>query len=163
MTVFDYAVLLIIGLSVLLSVIRGMVREVLALAGWVIAFLVANFFAAELAPMLPAAVSGESLRLLVTFAALFVVTLLIASLVSTLASELVKSLGLGTVDRVLGALFGLARGLLIVVTVVLLAGLTSLPRQPFWREAALSRPLEAVAIGLKPWLPRELSKRIRYD
>lgn len=163
MTVFDYAVLLIIGLSVLLGVIRGMVREVLALAGWVIAFLVANVFAADLAPLLPAAVSGESLRLLVAFAALFVITLLITGLVSVLASELVKSLGLGVVDRVLGVLFGLARGLLIVMVAVLLAGLTSLPRQPFWRQAALSGPLETVANGIKPWLPRELSKRIRYD
>lgn len=163
MTLFDYAVLLVIGLSVLLSVLRGMVREVLALAGWVLAFVAANMFAADLASMLPAAVSGESVRLLVAFAALFVVTLLITGLVSMLASELVKSLGLGVPDRVLGALFGLARGLLIVMVAVLLAGLTSAPRQPFWRQAVLSGPLETIAIAIKPWLPRELSKRIRYD
>lgn len=163
MTLFDYAVLLVIGLSVLLSVLRGMVREVLALAGWVLAFVAANMFAADLASMLPAAVSGESVRLLVAFAALFVVTLLITGLVSMLASELVKSLGLGVPDRVLGALFGLARGLLIVMIVVLLAGLTSAPRQPFWRQAVLSGPLETIAIAIKSWLPRELSKRIRYD
>lgn len=163
MTVFDYAVFLIFGLSVLLSVIRGMVREVLALAGWLIAFLVANLFAPDLAPMLPDAISGEPWRVLVAFGALFVATLVITGLVSALASELVKSLGLGVLDRALGALFGLARGLLIVMVAVLLAGLTSLPRQPFWRQAALSGPLVTIAKGIKPWLPQELSKRIRYD
>lgn len=162
MTIFDYVVLGILVVSVLLSVIRGMVREALALAGWVVAFMVANFFAADVAPMLPAGISGESLRILAAFAALFLTTLLVMSLVTMLASALIKSVGLGFADRLLGSLFGLVRGLLIVVLMVLLAGLTALPKEPFWRQALLSEPLETVVIMLKPWLPQDLSKRISY-
>jgi len=163
MTVFDYAVLAILGLSVLLSVIRGLVREVLALAAWVVAFVAASLFAAELAVLLPGEVPGEEVRLLAAYAGVFLAVLLAMSLLAILASKLVKSAGLGVEDRVLGSVFGLVRGGLIVMVLVLAAGLTSLPRQPVWRDAVLSGPLEAIAGYLKAWLPAGLSKRITYD
>ena len=71
MTVFDYTVLLIVGLSILLSVMRGAVREILALASWVAAFLVANTYGVWLAAQLPAAIPGEPLKLLAAFVILF--------------------------------------------------------------------------------------------
>jgi len=163
MTVFDYAVLAILGLSVLLSVIRGLVREVLALAAWVVAFVAASLFAAELAVLLPGEVPGEEVRLLAAYAGVFLAVLLAMSLLAILASKLVKSAGLGVEDRVLGSVFGLVRGGLIVMVLVLAAGLTSLPRQPVWRDAVLSGPLAAAAGYLKAWLPAGLSKRITYD
>jgi membrane protein required for colicin V production len=163
MTVFDYAVLTIIGLSLLLSVIRGLVREVLALLAWVIAFVAANLFAGELGALLPPEVPGEELRLLGGFAAVFLVVLLVMSVLAILASRLVRNAGFGPEDRVLGGVFGLARGVLVVMVLVLLAGLTSLPREPVWREAVLSSPLEALAQQVKGWLPGSLSQRIRYD
>lgn len=163
MTVFDYTVLLIVGVSILISVMRGLVREALALAGWVAAIWVAVNYAVPLAPFLPDAVPNETLRLLAAFVALFLATLLLASLFSIALSELVKKLGMGAVDRGLGALFGLARGLLIVMVLVLLAGLTPLPHQGFWRNAMLSAPFEAFVVVVKPWLPEQLAKRINYD
>ena len=163
MTAFDYAVLLIIGLSILLSVMRGLVREVMSLVSWVAAFWIANAYTAQLAPLLPQEIPNVSLRLLAAFLILFLATLLVLSLVTIAASEFVKTLGLGPMDRVLGASFGLARGLLIVVTLLLLAGLTSLPRQGVWRNAMFSAPLEAVAMQVKPWLPDDLAKRINYE
>ena len=78
-------------------------------------------------------------------------------------SRLVKGAGFAFEDRLLGALFGLARGGLVVMVLVLLAGLTTLPRDPMWRNAMLSSPLEAFALYLKAWLPGDLSKRIKYD
>ena len=163
MTVFDYAVLTIVGLSVLLSVIRGLVREVLALLAWVLAFVAANLFAAELAVLLPAGIPSEELRMLAGFAGVFLGVLLLMSLLAIAASKLVKSAGLGVADRVLGGVFGLVRGVLMVMVLVLLAGLTSLPRQPAWRNAVLSNPLEAFAGYIKAWLPADLSNRITYD
>ncbi len=163
MTVFDYVVIAIVGLSILLSVIRGLVREVLALLAWVIAFLVANFFAGPLATLLPDEMSNVEVRLLVGFGAAFVVVLLSMSLLAMFASKLVKNAGLGVEDRMLGGVFGLARGMLVVMVLVLLAGLTSLPKQPVWREAMLSKPLESFAGRVKPWLPGGLSQRITYD
>ncbi|KPK20655.1 MAG: colicin V production protein [Betaproteobacteria bacterium SG8_41] len=163
MTVFDYVVIAIVGLSILLSVIRGLVREVLALLAWVIAFLAANFFAGPLATLLPDEMSNVEVRLLVGFGAAFVVVLLSMSLLAMFASKLVKNAGLGVEDRMLGGVFGLARGMLVVMVLVLLAGLTSLPKQPVWREAMLSKPLESFAGRVKPWLPGGLSQRITYD
>ena len=163
MTVFDYSVLAIVGFSVLLSVMRGLVREVLALAGWVVAFIVASLFTEDAAALISRDVPGEALPLLVGFAAVFLVVLVAMSLLAIGASKLVKSAGLGMEDRVLGGVFGLARGLLVVLVLVLAAGLTALPRHPEWRKAALSGPLESVAGAIKAWLPAGLSKRITYD
>lgn len=163
MTSFDYAVLLIVGFSVLLSVMRGMVREILALLSWVAAFWVANAFSGQLVPMLPASIPNESLRYLAAFVILFLATLLVTSLITIALSEVIKNLGLKPADRLLGAFFGLARGMLIVLVIVLVAGLTTLPHQPFWRNAMFSAPLEAFAADVKPWLPEGLSKRISYE
>jgi len=163
MTVFDYTVLAIVGFSVVLSVTRGLVREVLALAAWVVAFVAAGFFAGELAGLMPAAVGGEELRLLAGFVAVFLVALLAMSLLAMAASRLVRSAGLGVEDRVLGGVFGLARGVLVLLVLVLAAGLTSLPRQPVWREAVLAKPLETFALEVKAWLPAGLSQRITYE
>src|SRR3990172_145642 len=158
MTGFDYAVLAIVGISVLLSIIHGFVRELLALASWIVAFLAAQNYAADVAPLLPAAMTNGSLRLLAAFMAIFLTVLLAMTLVAMLVSRLFRSAGLGLADRALGAVFGLVRGFAIVMVVVLLAGLTALPRQPVWRDAMLSAPLEALAGAIKIWLPYDLSK-----
>lgn len=163
MTLFDFAVIAIVGLSVLLSVIRGLVREVLALAAWVVAFLAANLLAGTVAPWMPEALPTEELRLLAGFLCVFVGVLIAMSVLAILVSKLVKSAGLGLEDRLLGAAFGLARGLLVVMILVLLAGLTSLPRQPVWRNAVLSDPVEAFAGMIQAWLPVELAQRIKFN
>jgi len=162
MTWFDYAVLAIVGISVLLSIIHGFVRELLALASWIVAFLAAQNYAADVTPLLPAALTSESLRLLAAFLAIFLTVLLAMTLVASLLSRLFRSAGLGPADRVLGAVFGLVRGFAIVMVVVLLAGLTALPRQPVWRDAMFSAPLEALANVIKVWLPYDLSQHINY-
>ncbi len=163
MTIFDYAVLSILAISVFLGMVRGVVREVLSLAGWVIAFMLANSLAGGAATMLPASIDGESLRMLTAFIGLFLSALLAMSLLTMLVSALVKTVGLGLADRFLGSLFGLARGLLIVLLMVLSAGLTALPQEPFWQQATLSKQLEAAALKLATWLPQDLSSRIHYD
>ncbi|MGH8662377.1 MAG: CvpA family protein [Burkholderiales bacterium] len=162
MTIVDIVVLAIIGVSVVYGVFRGLVREVLALVAWVAAFLVANLIAPDAARLLPRAMGSEEIRLLVSFVVVFIVVLVGLSVAAVLASKLVKIVGLGPADRVVGGVFGLARGLLVVMILVLLAGLTSLPRQAAWRDAALRGPLEACAEYVKAWLPADLSKRIRF-
>ena len=151
MTWIDYAVLAIIGVSVLLSVIHGFVRELLSLASWVSAFLVAQYFASQVAALLPAAVPNESLRLLAGFLAVFLIVLLAATLLAIAISSLIKRAGLGAADRLLGAVFGLVRGVAVVMVIVLLAGLTALPTTPAWRQAMTSAPLEALANTVKVW------------
>ena len=163
MTWVDYAVLTIIGISVLLSVIHGLVRELMALASWIVAFMVAQGYSADVAPLLPAAISNPSLRLLAAFLGMFLAVLVVMTLLAIVISRLIQSAGLGWADRALGAVFGLVRGLAIVMMVVLLAGLTELPRQQAWRQAISSGPLVALANVAKVWLPYGLSKHINYD
>lgn len=163
MTFFDYTVLAVFGISILLGVMRGLMREALSLLAWIAAFWLANAYMADIARMLPEAIPTESLRLLAAFAMLFLGALLLTSLVTIALAELVNILKLGVYDKGLGALFGLARGMLVVLTLVLLAGLTSLPHQEFWHNAMFSAPLEALAADVKPWLPQDFSKRISYE
>jgi membrane protein required for colicin V production len=162
MTVFDYSVILILGLSVMLSIIRGAVREVLSLAAWVLAFWAAQTYTVDIAELLPQNISNQSLRLMTGFALVFLTVLVVMSLVAILCSKLVKASGLSVADRSLGAVFGLARGLLMVLILVLLGGLTSLPKQPMWKNALFSPQLERVAASVKIWLPENLSKHINY-
>jgi membrane protein required for colicin V production len=163
MTWVDYAVLTIIGVSVLLSIIHGLVREVLALVAWIAAFVVAQMYATDVAVWLPAAIPSEELRLLAAFVILFLAVLLLMTLIAIAVSGLIRRAGLGLADRALGAVFGVVRGMAIVIVVVLLAGLTTLPRQQAWRHAMSSAPLEALAEMIKVWLPYDLSKHINYE
>ena len=162
MTIVDIAVLAIIGISIALGVLRGLVREVLALVAWVAAFVLSNFLAPEAARLLPQGMGSEEVRLLVSYVVVFIIVLVALSVLAVLASKIVKVVGLGVSDRAVGGVFGLVRGVLVVMILVLLAGLTSLPRQSAWREAALRGALEAAAGYVKAWLPADLSKRIKY-
>jgi membrane protein required for colicin V production len=162
MTWIDYAVIAIVGLSILLSVLHGLVREILSLAAWGVAFVVAQMLAADVAPLLPAALANPSLRLLAGFLSVFVAVLLVMTLLAVALSGLVRTAGLGFADRALGALFGLVRGLAVVTLAALLAGLTSLPRQPAWQHSLFGQPLVILANWVKVWLPDEMAKRITY-
>jgi membrane protein required for colicin V production len=163
MTAFDYAVLVIVGSSVLVSVVRGFTREALSLLGWVIAFFLANALSGVVSEWFAPLIKDASLRVLAAFVAVFVVALILASLAAMAVSRLLRNAGLGLEDRLLGGFFGFARGLLIVLVLVLVSGLTALPRQPLWSDAMLSPPLEALAAALKPWLPQAVSRHLSYD
>jgi membrane protein required for colicin V production len=163
MTSFDYIALAIVGLSIILSVMRGFLRELLAILGWAAAFIVAKTYSSELMPMMPVDIPTESLRVLASFLVLFLATLLVASLLAIAITTLIKSAGLGWLNRLLGAFFGLARGLLIVCIVVFLAGLTELPSDARWRNAMFSAPLEALVISILPWMPIGIAKHVKYD
>jgi membrane protein required for colicin V production len=162
MNLLDYVFLSVAGFSVLLSVIRGLVREVIALAAWAIAFVVAYLFGGQLSDLMPAEIPTAELRWFAAFILLFFLVLLVMSLVAIAVSQLVKSAGLGVEDRVLGGLFGLSRGFLVVLALVLVAGATALPKQPIWKQAMLTPFLETAAIYVKGWLPPEVAKHISY-
>ena len=163
MTVFDLIVIAIVAVSVGISIWRGVVREVVALASWIGAFWIAKELAGFAATWLPDSVSNPGLRLMFGFIALMLASLLVFSLTGMLLVHLVKVAGLTASDRMLGAAFGLLRGFLIAVTVVLLGGMTSAPREPYWRDALLSAPLEAAALWVKPWLPRDVARRVSFE
>ena len=163
MTALDWALLGVAGVSIGWGAWRGLVREVISLAGWVIAFLAANLFAGPLGQVLPQSIPGPELRMLIAFVAIFILSLVVTTLFALLLSKLAKAAGLGGLDRALGALFGLARAVLVVLAAALVAGLTSLPRNPIWKESASGRYLAQAALALKPALPPAFAERLRYD
>lgn len=162
MTGFDYAVLAVVAMSVLLGLWRGVVSELLALAAWVVAFIAGRAWAEPASGFFAGLVSEPTLRYAAGFAAVVVGVLVVFALARVLLRVLLKAVGLGVVDRLLGAVFGIARGVLIVLIVVMLAGMTALPKAPWWQESVLAPPLETAVIAAKPWLPAEMAKRIRY-
>lgn len=163
MTALDWALLGVAGVSIGWGLWRGLVREVISLAGWVIAFLAANLFAGPLGEALPRSIPGPELRVLVAFVAIFIAGLVVSTLFALALSKLAKAAGLGGLDRTLGALFGLGRALLLVLAFALLAGLTVLPRNPIWKVSASGRYLAQAALALKPSLPPAFAERLRYD
>jgi membrane protein required for colicin V production len=162
MTAFDFAVLGVIAVSVLLGLWRGVISEILALAAWVVAFLAARAGADQVATLLGGMIAQPGMRLLAAYAVIVVGVLLVFAIGRRLLSLLVKAVGLGILDRLLGASFGVLRGMVVVLVVVMLAGLTPLPTAEWWRSAVLAPPLETAVIAAKPWMPQELSKRIKY-
>jgi membrane protein required for colicin V production len=158
---FDYGVLTVLGLSLVLGAFRGIMREMVSLAGWIAAFVLATAFSGMVAVEMPESL-GPMLSGLLAFALIFIGVLVVSGIVGLVLARLVRAAGLGFLDRLLGATFGVVRGVAIVLLAVLLAGLTPLPREPFWRQAVLSGPFETVALALKPYLPEGVAQRLKY-
>lgn len=163
MTWLDYAVIGVLVVSVGWGIWRGLVREVVSLAAFVIAFLAANLFAGPMSDLLPDSITQPEFRVLLAFAAIFFAALVLTSLGGLILSKILKAVGLGGMDRALGALFGVARAALILLALALAAGLTGLPRDSQWTESVSGPYLARAAIALSPWLPPALAERLRYD
>ncbi len=159
MTSFDYAVIAIIVLSAAVGWWRGFMYELFSLIGWVAAYIVARTFSADVLPYVPASVGADNIRSAAAFAALFVVTLIVAALFAWMLARLAKYAGLSGMDGKFGAIFGMLRGVLVVIALVWLGGLTDLPKQPFWRDALTSKPLQEVALSAKDYLPEEAARK----
>lgn len=162
-TLVDLAVVAVLGLSVLFALWRGAIRETLALASWVIAFIAAKALAPMVALWLAPLPGSESMRIVAAWFLVFVTVLILGGIVGLLISSALHSIGLGTVDRMLGGIFGLARGLLIVTVLALIAGLTSLPETEAWEKARLRSHVEGLAVFARGLLPASLAKNISYQ
>jgi len=158
----DYGILGLIGLSALISLWRGFVKEAFSLASWVAALWVALAFFDRLAGLLARWISVPSVRLGVAFAALFLVTLLLGALLGHLAGQLVQKTGLTGTDRVLGMVFGIGRGVIIIAGLVLLAGFTAMPRDPWWSDSYLLGHFQQLALWLRGFLPPDIVQRISF-
>jgi membrane protein required for colicin V production len=162
MTWLDYIVIAVLLLSVAWGAWRGLVHEVLSLAGWIMAFLAANLLAAPLSETFPANMRPE-FRVVGAFLLVFVGTLVLTTLLTALVTKFVRVSVLQSLDRWLGALFGLMRGLLVVIVIAVAAGLSALPTTPVWKESATGYSLAQTVIQLKPWLPPALASRLKYN
>jgi membrane protein required for colicin V production len=141
----DWAILIAIGLSTVLSLWRGFVREAISLAGWVIAFFAARFFYLSLAPVFSDSIASEPLRRALAWLIIFLAVLLLCALLAWLLSSAIEKIGLSAPDRLLGMVFGFLRGIALCVLLVLfMKAFTRLPEESWWRKATLIPPMETV-------------------
>lgn len=160
MTVLDYVVFGVLGCSVLLGAWRGLISEIIALVAWVLAFFAARSFGPDLGTVLP--IADEALRLAAGYALVFVLVLIVCGLARLLLRKLLHAVGLALTDRMLGAVFGMLRGVALVLVLAIVGVLAGAPRQTWWRDAWVAPPLETGLIALKPWLPRAVAAKMRF-
>lgn len=161
MTVIDLIALAIIALSCVLGLMRGFVREAMSLAGWLLAFYGARTFAPEVGAVLPG-IESASLRYAAALVLIFVTVLLAVSLASMLLRGMVNLAGLGAYDKAVGVVFGLARALLVLLLLTVVAGLSALPKTQAWQGSWSHTWLESAVLYLKPWLPQDLAALIQF-
>ncbi|PWK49113.1 CvpA family protein [Pleionea mediterranea] len=142
---FDWAILILILISTLISLVRGFIREAFSLAGWVLAFFVAKWFYLELASLLADHISTPSLRLGIAWGGLFFLTLTMSGLVNYLLSQFVERAGLSGMDRMMGMAFGALRGILVVaVLVISLKVFTPVEQDSWWQRSQLVSHFELI-------------------
>ncbi len=157
---FDLVVFAIFVISALIGLWRGFLYEVLSLVGWVLAFVSSNLYAEKLGTLLP--IDHDMLRAVVAYALVFTMVILVWGLLVWAFSKLLKAIGMGLLDRLMGGLFGVLRAAFLVVAMVWLAGMTEIPEQPLWQGARISKTAEDAALQTKQWLPQSIAGRIHY-
>lgn len=149
----DYVILAVLVLSVLIGLWRGLVSEVLALAVWVAAVWLAWLFGPRVAEYFRNAIDVPSARIIVAYGVCFVAVLILGALLRFVLHKLVEGTGLSGSDRLLGMVFGLARGAILVTLVVFLLGFTPFPRDPWWQQSRLLPTFTRAADWLGERLP----------
>jgi membrane protein required for colicin V production len=159
----DYAILATIAISVLVGALRGFIKEVMALAIWALAFILAYRFAGNVSELIEAQVSLPSARLAMGFAGIFLVVLLLGGLLVYLVGRLVETTGLSGTDRMLGGAFGAMRGLAIVVLFLLIAGFTPIPADPWWKDSAMIQRFMPLVDWAGEFLPEKAREQLDFE
>jgi len=161
-TGFDFVVLAILAVSGVLGLVRGLLKELLSLIAYLAAFAAAIWWGPTVYGWLEPYLSMTLLRMGVSYAVVFILVLLAVGLINMTLAALIRTTGLGPADHGLGGIFGLARGLLIIVALVALAGYTPLPKEPWWEGAMFSQSAVKAVIYIKSWLPPSLAEYLPY-
>jgi len=144
--------------SGLLGVWRGVVREVMSVLAWVIGVVLAGRFAADLAQLLP--INGDLLPHAVAWVLVLLVVLIAAGLLARLLKQLLSVAGLGLADRLLGGVFGLVRGTMVLMLLVLVIGLTPFKKYPIWTSSQVVPLVQLLLEFVKPVLPVPLERLV---
>ena len=158
----DYTIIGLILVSSVIGLLRGLIREAFSLVIWVFAIWVGLTFSREFSSFLEGLIDYPSARIAAAFAVLFFITLILGALISYLLGELVKKTGLTGSDRFAGMIFGIARGLVVVAIIIMLAGLTPLPEDPWWKESVLIPPFQTFAVWLRDHIPSGMAGYVNY-
>ena len=155
MAATDWILIAALAASMLLGALRGLVYEVLSVMGWIAAFLLAQWFSPDVAEKLPMQNSGEALRYAAAFVLVFIASVFLAGLISALMKKIISVVGLRPVDRMMGAIFGLFRGLILLLALSVVVHMTPLQESDWWLESQGGPMLMTLLKGLRPMLPEK--------
>lgn len=158
MSALDWICAALLAASLLLGAWRGLLYEVMALAGWVLAFLAARWAAPMVGAALPMGESPEPLRYAAGFVLVFIGVAFLCGMLAALARRAAKALGIRPVDRVFGAAFGVLRGVLVLLVLAALLLMTPMREEPWWRESVSAQWLEMALLQLQPFVPEAFGK-----
>jgi len=149
----DLLMIGVMGLSGLVGLMRGLVREVLSLMTWGIAIWAGIRFSHDMAMLLEPFIPAPTARIAAAFGILFILTLIMAGMLGFVLARILETTGLSGVDRMAGLLFGVARGVLILTVGVFLARSTPFPKEPTWQAAQLIPVFQSLAIWMEAQVP----------
>lgn len=158
----DFVIVGIIALSAVISLVRGFVREAVSLAGWIVAVWLSITYMDVVALYLQPYIAVPSLRMAAAFAIVFIGVLVASGFVVFIVGVVIDKTDMSGTDRVLGVVFGLARGVAIVGVVVALAGLTPVPQDPWWRQSVTLPHFERLVLEVRGALPSEISDQMQF-
>ena len=163
MSATDWVLLAIVAVSALFGLMRGFVGVAASLAAWVLAGWAAFRFGGELALMLARDGEPSAGQMFSGYALSFIGVLVVVGLVGWLVRKLVQSVGLSGLDRMLGLVLGIARGAFVACVLVLLAGLTEMPREPEWQRSQVVPVFVPGAQWMRVWLPEWAAEHVDLD
>lgn len=161
MSVVDIAIIAIVVISLVVGLVRGFVREALSLFSWLAALWLAYNFASLGATYLETYIDQPPLRVVASFAGIFIVALILISIVSYLVYRLLSIAGISGVDRSLGTLFGLFRGVIIIAILILGARFMDFTSQPWWQDSLLVDYFTPVTEFIRSLLPADLAEYVK--
>ncbi|MDH5472375.1 MAG: CvpA family protein [Gammaproteobacteria bacterium] len=162
MSLVDFGIVLIISVLVVLGLIWGFVKIAIALGTWIAASTISFSFSPNLAATFLQGIESPAIRLAVAMGILFILTIMLGALVSFLIRQIITKTGLTALDRVLGMVIGATLGLIMIVAMVFIAGLTPAPKYEWWQSSLLIERFEVLVIWLQGYLPSDVAKYFTY-
>ena len=152
----DYTIVALLAASIVISLIRGFIREAFSLVTWIAAFLISFNFAEDLSTLFAGHIKSEKMSFIIAFAILFFSTLIIGAIINYLVSTLVHKTGLGGTDRVIGMALGGVRGVLVISILIILAGFTAIPKETAWQQSVLLPQFAPCVTWVEQYIPKAL-------
>jgi membrane protein required for colicin V production len=158
----DVAVLLVISLSAIIGLWRGLIKEAFSVVTWILAIIIALRFSVILDGPLSGHIDHPALRAAIAIAIVFTVVFILGAVIGQIAGRLIQAAGLRSVDRTLGSVFGVVRGIALVLFLVVLAGFTAFPAAGWWQDSLFLGLFQQLAVFIKAILPGEIAGLVRY-
>ena len=158
----DFIVISVLFISIAVSFMRGLIKELISLVSWVLAAWLGVVLSKPLAGMLTFT-SNETIRLFIAFLLIFVPTIFLGAMVNMFVGGFIRKTPFSFSDRILGIIFGIFRGVLILVCLVLLGGLTYLPQRKWWKHSFFMPQLSTLATWGRDILPKQIAQNIDFS